>query len=73
MKELTNANRNFTHLLSFKLSKLILVILVEENTTGKAIIENACKHVNSWKITEFDIRFNPNLFQPIVRLADSVS
>ena len=38
---------------------------VEENS-----VQNACKHVNSFKDTEFDIRFNPNLFQPIVKLAD---
>jgi protein TIF31 len=35
------------------------------------IIEEACKHVASWKSTEFDIRFNPNLYQPHVKLGES--
>ena len=42
---------------------------IQENSTK--IIEDACKHVGSWKSTEFDIRFNPNLYQPAVKLADS--
>lgn len=42
---------------------------IQENSTK--IIEDACKHVGSWKSTEFDIRFNPNLYQPVVKLADS--
>ena len=44
--------------------------LVQEHSSN--ILEKACKHVNSWKKTEFDIRFNPNLFQPFVQLADDV-
>lgn len=42
----------------------------EQESNNNKIIENACKHVNSWKSTVFDIRFNPNLFQPLVKLAD---
>jgi len=34
------------------------------------IIQKACKHVNSYKPNEFDIRFNMNLFQPCVRLVE---
>ncbi len=34
------------------------------------IIEKACKHVNSYKTNEFDIRFNMNLFQPCVKLVE---
>lgn len=36
------------------------------------IIEKACQHVNSYKSNEFDIRFNPNLFQPNVKLVDDI-
>lgn len=39
---------------------------------SKQVIEKACKHVKSYKPNEFDIRFNPNLFQPIVKLADDM-
>ncbi|RNA07911.1 clustered mitochondria -like protein [Brachionus plicatilis] len=42
---------------------------VQENSAR--IIEDACRHVGSWKSSEFDIRFNPNLYQPVVKLADS--
>ena len=38
---------------------------------SQQIIEKACKHVNSYKSNEFDIRFNPNLFQPLVKMADN--
>lgn len=34
------------------------------------IIEKACAKVNSYKKNEFDIRFNPNLFQPIVKCVE---
>lgn len=34
------------------------------------IIADACAHVQSWKSTEFDMRFHPNLFQPVCELAD---
>ncbi|CAF0764388.1 unnamed protein product [Brachionus calyciflorus] len=42
---------------------------IQENSNR--IIEDACKSVGSWKTTEFDIRFNPNLYQPVVQLADT--
>jgi protein TIF31 len=53
-----------------KIVKELASASVEENSVQ--IIQNACKHVNSYKDTEFDIRFNPNLFQPIVKLADEL-
>lgn len=34
------------------------------------IIADACAHVQSWKSTEFDMRFHPNLYQPVCELAD---
>jgi protein TIF31 len=40
------------------------------NKQNSVIIERACEHVGSWKTTEFDIRFNPNLYQPFVTLSD---
>ena len=40
--------------------------------TPLQVIEKACKFINSHKPNEFDIRFNPNLFQPIVKLADDL-
>lgn len=49
--------------------------LVEGETpdeNSNKVIEKACEHINSYKANEFDIRFNPNLFQPIVKLADDV-
>ena len=41
---------------------------VEQNAQ---IIEDACKHVGSWKSSEFDIRFNPNMYQPHVRMEEN--
>lgn len=35
------------------------------------IIADACAHVQSWKPNEFDIRFHPNLFQPVCQLAEN--
>lgn len=39
--------------------------------TSNQIIEKACEHINSYKPNEFDIRFNPNLFQPNTTLVDT--
>jgi protein TIF31 len=41
----------------------------DEEKKNVQIIEDACKHVKSWKTNEFDIRFNPNMYQPHVRLS----
>lgn len=41
-----------------------------EEANSQQIIADACAHVQSWKTTEFDIRFHPNLFQPVCQLAD---
>ena len=39
-----------------------------ETANNARVIEDACRHVGSWKSTEFDIRFHPNLYQPHVKL-----
>lgn len=44
---------------------------LEEDAANSQILQRACKHVGSYKEAEFDIRFNPNLFQPVVQLADA--
>lgn len=40
------------------------------SANSSQIIADACAHVQSWKPNEFDIRFHPNLFQPVCQLAD---
>ena len=46
------------------------VILVEDNS--REIIQSACRSVGSVKDNEFDVRFNPDLFQPHVSLNQTV-
>jgi protein TIF31 len=43
----------------------------DEEKKNVEIIENACRHVKSWKTGEFDIRFNPNMYQSHVTLSAS--
>lgn len=45
-------------------------ILVEENS--REIIQSACRSIGSIKPNEFDVRFNPDLFQPFVTLNQTV-
>ena len=47
-----------------------LGILVEDNS--REIIQSACRSVGSVKDNEFDVRFNPDLFQPHVSLNQTV-
>ena len=45
---------------------LNLYLLVEDNS--REIIQSACRSIGSVKDNEFDVRFNPDLFQPLVTL-----
>lgn len=44
---------------------LIVCVLVEEST--KNIVKTACAAVGSLKESEFDIRFNPDVYSPGIR------
>lgn len=46
------------------------VLLVEDNS--REIIQSACRAIGSVKDNEFDVRFNPDLFQPYVNLNQTV-
>jgi hypothetical protein len=37
------------------------------------VIKNACEFIGSLKPNEFEIKFNTNLHQPVVKLADEVN
>lgn len=65
-KQLENAKHLMKELTSASVEKS-----EDKDTNNSQIIQKACEHVNSYKSNEFDIRFNPNLFQPIVKLADN--
>ncbi len=43
---------------------------MEDNS--REIIQSACRSIGSVKDNEFDVRFNPNLFQPHVTLNQMV-
>jgi hypothetical protein len=43
---------------------------VEDNS--REIIQSACRSIGSVKDNEFDVRFNPDLFQPHVTLHQTV-
>jgi len=45
-------------------------LLVEDNS--REIIQSACRSIGSVKDNEFDVRFNPDLFQPHVILNQTV-
>lgn len=45
-------------------------LIVEDNS--REIIQSACRSIGSTKDNEFDVRFNPDLFQPHVTLNQSV-
>ena len=45
-------------------------LLVEDNS--REIIQSACRSIGSVKDNEFDVRFNPDLFQPHVTLNQTV-
>lgn len=45
-------------------------VLVEDNS--REIIQSACRSIGSIKDNEFDVRFNPDLFQPHVLLSQTV-
>jgi hypothetical protein len=45
-------------------------VLVEDNS--REIIQSACRSIGSVKDNEFDVRFNPDLFQPHVILNQTV-
>jgi hypothetical protein len=47
-----------------------LFIIVEDNS--REIIQSACRSIGSVKDNEFDVRFNPDLFQPHVTLNQTV-
>jgi protein TIF31 len=59
VKELTNTEEKSTN------------AAADEEKKNAQIIENACRHVKSWKNTDFDIRFNPNMYQPHVRPSEN--
>lgn len=46
------------------------IILVEDNS--REIIQSACRSIGSVKDNEFDVRFNPDVFQPHVTLNQTV-
>jgi hypothetical protein len=46
------------------------LFLVEDNS--REIIQSACRSIGSVKDNEFDVRFNPDLFQPHVTLNQTV-
>ena len=48
-----------------------VVLLVEDNS--REIIQSACRAIGSVKDNEFDVRFNPDLFQPHVTLTQTVT
>lgn len=43
---------------------------MEDNS--REIIQSACRSIGSIKDNEFDVRFNPDLFQPHVTLSQTV-
>ena len=47
-----------------------LFVSVEDNS--REIIQSACRSIGSIKDNEFDVRFNPDLFQPHVALSQTV-
>ncbi len=47
-----------------------MYLLVEDNS--REIIQSACRSIGSVKDNEFDVRFNPDLFQPHVTLNQTV-
>lgn len=49
----------------------MIFFLVEEST--KEIVKRAATAVGSLKETEFDIRFNPDVYSPGVRHVDNIS
>jgi hypothetical protein len=49
---------------------IYIYILVEDNS--REIIQSACRSIGSVKDNEFDVRFNPDLFQPHVILNQTV-
>jgi hypothetical protein len=51
-------------------SSMFVRRLVEDNS--REIIQSACRSIGSVKDNEFDVRFNPDLFQPHVTLEQSV-
>ena len=46
---------------------LPVIFWVVDEESGKEIIQKAAKSVNSLKEDAFDITFNPDVFQPIVK------
>jgi hypothetical protein len=48
----------------------LFTFLVEDNS--REIIQSACRSIGSVKDNEFDVRFNPDIFQPHVTLNQSV-
>jgi hypothetical protein len=52
------------------INKLYIYVLVEDNS--REIIQSACRSIGSVKDNEFDVRFNPDLFQPHVILNQTV-
>jgi len=46
------------------------LFLVEDNS--REIIQSACRSIGSVKDNEFDVRFNPDVFQPHVTLNQTV-
>ncbi|CAF4466700.1 unnamed protein product, partial [Rotaria sp. Silwood2] len=51
--------------------RIVNEISVEDNS--REIIQSACRSIGSVKDNEFDVRFNPDLFQPHVTLNQTVS
>ncbi|CAF4744583.1 unnamed protein product, partial [Rotaria sp. Silwood2] len=50
--------------------RIVNEISVEDNS--REIIQSACRSIGSVKDNEFDVRFNPDLFQPNVTLSQTV-
>ena len=57
-------------ILLLKISLNLYLFLVEDNS--REIIQSACRSIGSVKDNEFDVRFNPDLFQPHVTLNQTV-
>ncbi len=53
-----------------KINLNLYLFLVEDNS--REIIQSACRSIGSVKDNEFDVRFNPDLFQPHVTLNQTV-